>query len=229
MRHFPEKILAELKLLYGEFKPTANEDGAPRTIAFCISRKKAEEFSVSVATSKDVWMPGSFLQKWVMETRAFRFGERGRQAFKTLINEIDQVVNLSNGNVKVEVLRLVGNRLVARDLRQLKAQAFNGKTFDERDRCWRCRLTFGFTWMSLVADPAIATEKEVTDFEGQWQARPSEPGNLPTEVECGKCAEYLLWIELSPEKTPLPRDEEETSDIYDASHASVLSLKIQDA
>lgn len=30
-------------------------------------------------------------------------------------------------------------------------------------------------------------------------------------------------------KTPLPRDEEGTSDIDDASHASVLSLKIQDA
>ena len=151
-----------------------------------------------------------------METRAFRFGERGRQACKTLINEVDQVVNLSNENIKGEVLRLVGNWYVARDLRQLEAQAFKGKTFDERDQCWRCRLTFGFTWMSLE-------EKDVTDFEGRWQARPSEPGNLPTEVECGKCAEYLLWIELSPETIPLPQDEEETSDIYDASHASVLS------
>lgn len=84
-------------------------------------------------------MPGSFLQKWTMETRAFRFGEKDIQACKILINEVDQVVNFSNENVKVEVLRLVGNRYVARELRQLEAKAFNGKTFDERDRCWRCR------------------------------------------------------------------------------------------
>lgn len=81
-----------------------------------------------MATSKDVWMPGSFLQKWVMETRAFWVGKRGRQTCKILINELDQEVSLSNENIKVEVLRLVGNRYVARDLRQLEAQAFNGTT-----------------------------------------------------------------------------------------------------
>ena len=189
--------------MYGGFQPTASEDGTSRTIAFCISGKKANELSVSVATSKDAWMPGSFLQKWTMEARAFRFGEKDIQACKILINEVDQVVNFSNENVKVEVLRLVGNRYVARELRQLEAKAFNGKTFDERDRCWRCRLTFDFTWMSTEADPATATEKEVIDYEGRWGARPSESGNLPVEMECGKCAEYLLWAELPPETTEI--------------------------
>lgn len=63
------------------------------------------------------------------------------------------------------------------------AQAFNGKPFAERDRCWRCCLSFGFTWMSTEADPAKAAEEELIDYEGRWHARPSEPGNLPVEVD----------------------------------------------
>lgn len=86
-------------------------------LSFCISGKSPNKLSVSVATSKDIWMPGSFLQQWVMETRAFRFGKRGRQACKIIINEIDQIVKFSNKNTKVEVLRLAANGYVARDLR----------------------------------------------------------------------------------------------------------------
>lgn len=73
---------------------------------------------------------------------------------------------------------------------------------------------------------AAKTAKEnVVDYEGRWDARPSESGNLPVEVECGKCAEYLLWVELPPETIPLPQ---ETPDTYAASHASAHSLKNQD-
>lgn len=105
------------------------------------------------------------------------------------MNELDQVVKFSNENEKVGVLE---NRYVARYLRQIEAPGFDGRIFDKRDRCWRCRLKFGFTWMSTEADPATATEIDVTDFERRWQARPSESGNLPLGVECGKCTEYLL-------------------------------------
>lgn len=197
-----------MKNLYEDFISASNEDGTPRTIALCISGKEPDELCVSVATSKDVWVPGSFLQKWVMESRAVRLGDSGKQACKVIINEVDEVVNSSTENQKLEVLRLVANGYIARDLRQLKAQAFNGRTFDERDRCWRCRLTFGFTWLSNEADPAAVTEHDVTDFEGRWEGCISRSGNL--ETDCGKCAEYLLWVELPPEKIPLPEDEEDT-------------------
>lgn len=120
------------------------------------------------------------------------------------------MLNFSNENEKVAVLRLVANRYVARDLRQLDAQAFNGKFFDERDRCWRCRLTFGFTWLSNEADPTTTRENDVKDFEGRWGCI-STSGNL--EVDCGKCAEYLLWVELLPEKIPLPQDEDLSSNL----------------
>lgn len=208
MLHFPAQILAQLKILYGGFGPTGSEDGAPRTIAFCISGIKADEFSVLVATSKDFWMPVSFLQQWMLKTRASWFGEIGRHACRNLIDEGDQVLNFSNENVRVEVLRQVGNGYVARELRQLQTQACKGKIFAKRDRCWRCRLSFGFTWMSTEADPAKAAEEDVIDYEGRWNVSPSlsEPGNLPVEVECGKCAEYLMWAELPPETIPLPEE-----------------------
>lgn len=69
-----------------------------------------------------------------MEKKAFQFDEKVRQAYKIIINETDQVVTFSNEKTKVEVLRLVANGYVAGDLRQLKAQAFDGKSFDERNR-----------------------------------------------------------------------------------------------
>lgn len=80
----------------------------------------------------------------------------------------------------------------------LRLKHFMENAFDNRDRCWRYYLTFGFTWMSREVDLATVTEKDVTDFEGRWQSRSSKSGSL--EVECGKCADCLLWVELSPEK-----------------------------
>ena len=44
-------------------------------------------------------------------------------------------------------------------------------------------------------------------FWGRWQGCLTKSGNL--EMDCGKCAEYLLWVELPPEKIPLPEDEED--------------------
>lgn len=104
MLHFPDRILTQLKTLYGEFEPKSNEDGASRTITFCISEIKADD---SVARPKDVWIPGSFLQQWMLKTRALRFGEMGGQACRILIDEVDQVVKLSNENLRVEVLKQV--------------------------------------------------------------------------------------------------------------------------
>lgn len=76
-----------------------------------------------------------------------------------MINEVDQVLSFSNKNTKVEVLPLAMNGYVASDLRELDAQALNGKSFEKPDRCWRCRLPFGCAWMSLEANPASETEK----------------------------------------------------------------------
>lgn len=61
-----------------------------------------------------------------LSSSTFRFGETGRQACRILIDEVDQVVNFSNENVRVEVLRQVSNGYVARELTQLEAQAING-------------------------------------------------------------------------------------------------------
>lgn len=76
--------------------------------------------------------------------------------------------------------------------------------------------------MSAEADPAKTAKEQVVDYEGRWDARPSESANLPVEVEC---AEYLLWAELPPETIPLPQERPDTSA---ASHASAHFLKNQD-
>lgn len=55
----------------------AAQGGAPGTIASCIAGEGPEELSVSVTTSKDVRVPESFHQQWVLSTGAARFGEKG--------------------------------------------------------------------------------------------------------------------------------------------------------
>lgn len=61
--------------------------------------------------------------------------------------------------------------------------------------------------MSEEADPNKEPENKARDFEGRWQAsHSSETGNW--NFERGKCAEYLLWLELSRELILLPKDNE---------------------
>lgn len=127
MLHFLDEIISKLKRQYQNFEPTANQDGTPRTTAFCVRGKGPDELRVSVATSKDDWIPGRFLQKWVTKTRAAGFGKKGRQPCKIIVNEVDQVANNFSNHGKVEVIKLMTNEYVARNLRQLEAQAFNGK------------------------------------------------------------------------------------------------------
>lgn len=66
----------------------------------------------------------------------------------------------------------------------------------------------GFLWMSEEADPNDKEQEErVRDFEGRWQG-PHSMESSDSGLECGKCAEYLLWLELPPELIPLPNDDE---------------------
>lgn len=62
----------------------------PLTVAFCM--KADGTGPVSVATSKDVWPPKSFLKTWVVEARKARFGDQGSQASNTLIVEVNEKV-----------------------------------------------------------------------------------------------------------------------------------------
>lgn len=84
----------------------AAQGSATRTIAFCIAGEEADELRISVATSRDVWVPDSFLQQSVLSTKAARFGEKGVQACKCVIIEVD---NMLKGNRSIEVLRLTAS------------------------------------------------------------------------------------------------------------------------
>lgn len=67
-----------------------NRWGRPLTVPFCM--KADGTGPISVATSKDVWPPKSFLKTWVVEARKARFGDQGSQASNTLIVEVNEKV-----------------------------------------------------------------------------------------------------------------------------------------
>ena len=65
---------------------------------------------MSIATSKDVWPPKSFLQAWVIQARKSRFKEKGTQATKALIDKVNDKVRTiavaAETSEKEEVLQL---------------------------------------------------------------------------------------------------------------------------
>lgn len=178
--------------------------GRPLTVAFGI---KAEGTGpVSVATSKDMWPPKSFLKAWVVEARKARFGDQGSRASKTLIEEVNKKVRAlamaDEISEKQAVLDLASAEYACNDLNDLDAQAFDAGNFNVRDRCWRCRITFGFKWLWCESNPTNATSKDVRDFEGLWgensvQTQSCEHGESLEggNANWGMCAEYLLWWE----------------------------------
>lgn len=117
----------------------------------------------------------------------------GQQAINKLINAVDERVrdevakaNLTSQRLGVKNLAVAGDSILK--LKGFAAQAFDGKTFLPKDRCWRCRLTFGFTWLWPEKDAKDLNAAEIRDYECR---RDNTKG---TETDgAGKCAEYHLW------------------------------------
>lgn len=61
--------------------------------------------------------------------------------------------------------------------------------------------------MSEEADPNKKQEERVRDFERRWQA-PHSSDSSTLNLECGKYAKYLLWLELAPDLILLPKGDE---------------------
>lgn len=186
-----EELIEHLRLLYDE-KPTTQWYGTPRTMILCV--KEAGMGRIEVATSKDVWPPKSFLLSWVVRARKLRFAREGAQASEALIREVNRKVHelaLGSGITdKQAVLNIAIAKEFEIKLDGLHAQAFDARNFSVRDRCWRCRITFGFSWLWSERDPSQVKTEEVRDFEGVWGE-----GDTSSNVEFGMCAEYLLWWE----------------------------------
>ncbi|MCJ1345437.1 hypothetical protein MMC31_003644 [Peltigera leucophlebia] len=186
-----EELIEHLRLLYDE-EPTTQWYGTPRTMILCV--KEAGMGRIEVATSKDVWPPKSFLLSWVVRARKLRFAREGAQASEALIREVNRKVHelaLGSGITdKQAVLNIAIAKEFEIKLDGLHAQAFDARNFSVRDRCWRCRITFGFSWLWSERDPSQVKTEEVRDFEGVWGE-----GDTSSNVEFGMCAEYLLWWE----------------------------------
>lgn len=117
----------------------------------------------------------------------------GQQAVKDLINAVDNRVreevvkaNLPNRKLGVRNLAMIGDSFL--ELNCFTAQAFDGKSFLPRERCWRCRITFGFTWLWPEGHPEGLSVAKIKDFECRWD-------NTSDTIKDGegKCADYILW------------------------------------
>lgn len=182
-----------MRALYVDEEPGVEWYGAPRTVAFCVT--DAGMGRIHVATSKDVWPPKSFLLSWVVKARKSRFASEGVQASETFIRAVDKKVHelavSSKITDKQAVLKIAFAKGVVVNLEDLHAQAFDSRNFGVRDRCWRCRITFGFRWLWSENDPNQVKPDEVRDFEGVWGGLTK----VEDKGEFGVCAEYLLWWE----------------------------------
>lgn len=72
---YVEEIIEGLKILFETEEDEGTYPGYPRTVALCTEVNETRQ--MSIATSKDVWPPRSFLQSWVIHARESRFGARG--------------------------------------------------------------------------------------------------------------------------------------------------------
>lgn len=189
----PDILMENLKKLYNPILPSEEieHDGIPRTIVFCYNANATPK--LAVATSPEKWWPGSFLMHWAAISRQSRLVVEGQQAIKNLINQVDNRVreavakaNLPNQKLGVENLAIIGDSFL--ELKSFAAQAFDGKSFLPRERCWRCRLTFGFTWLWPEGHPKGLSVAKIKDFEFRWD-------NTSDTIKDGqgKCAEYILW------------------------------------
>lgn len=165
---YVEEIIEGLKILFETGEDEGTYPGYLRTVALCTEVNETRQ--MSIATSKDVWPPRSFLQSWVIRARESRFGARGSQASNNLIEEVNtkvQTLAIASGvSVKQAVLDLAYADYAGKDLKKLYAQAYDARNFVICDRCWRCRVTFGFNWLCHEINPTCVDSEEVRDFEG---------------------------------------------------------------
>lgn len=148
---------------------------------------------LAVATSPEKWWLGSFLMHWATISRQSRLGVEGQKAIKNLINQVDNrvreevaIANLPSQKLGVKNSAIIGDSVL--ELKSFAARAFDGKSFLPRERCWRCRLTFGFTWLWPEGHPEGLSVAKIKDSEFRWD-------NTSDTIKDGegKCAEYNLW------------------------------------
>ncbi|KAI9782795.1 MAG: hypothetical protein M1816_001705 [Peltula sp. TS41687] len=177
-------------------------DSSPGTVSMCI---KADGTHLSLGASKDHWPDGSFLQDCAFKARKHQ--KAGKEAVTGLVERFnvllqDRIKNhdedLSRHQVFIELC------FSAAPLEKLDghhAQAFDGRTLTERDRCPRCRKTFGYAWLWPEKRREAFTEKELdglSNFE-ERKGKRAEGGQggqkADGDGEPGKCAEYVMWLQ----------------------------------
>ncbi|KAI9795106.1 MAG: hypothetical protein M1816_000128 [Peltula sp. TS41687] len=188
------QTIQHVKGVYGNGE-TSPYSGLPAMIALCAS----VNHRILVASSKCVWPAGSFLQLWALQSRRSLFRgrlEEVREIIQAVDERVERAQNEGDGALsqKEVLLELASESTPLTKMAGHRAQAFEGTNLLPRDRCWRCRVTFGYDWLSQEKNPTQTDVGEVRDFEQSPAKRDPYPG---------KCAEYLLWICCTDEEADM--------------------------
>lgn len=167
-------------------------DGVPATIAVYVG--SADEPHVAVGGSRPIWMPHSWLDQWASASRRCECTHEGLGRIELLVASYDALLADHQGRqhandvpVYASVALTLGAGGSGACLVQQpdeSAQAYDGRTMTPKDRCFRCRRTFGY---SVVWPEAEHVGKRAPpDFES------SRGGTNPQRI--GRCAEYGMYL-----------------------------------
>ncbi|KAI9777666.1 MAG: hypothetical protein M1816_004609 [Peltula sp. TS41687] len=193
----PEELLVALLIghTYEETQTRVEhigKAGIARMFSICLG----ESGHAEAASTKAEWPQQSFLQAWTMKQRQSQVDQEGSTKIKTLVDTMTQKIRSTmdkERNTEGEALLALAMKEPLQPMEGHWAQAFDGHTLKKRDRCWRCRSTLGYQWITKEEDPQEANPMKVKDFEK------AKVGEGEVEV-IGRCAEYVLWWRCSKAK-----------------------------
>ncbi|KAI9684175.1 MAG: hypothetical protein M1829_003445 [Trizodia sp. TS-e1964] len=165
--------------------PQIRNVGIPSTLSICLG--DAENLHCHLGASKEHWPKGSHLQQISITARKHEISA-GTDFLTNLVLRFNQKF-AGAGDRRQRFLDAAFAEAIL-PMPKHTAQAFVGSNFDYRDRCLRCRGTFGFNWVHEEKARLSYKDSDVKDFEG-FLLLGSEGPDAGT---VGKCAEHALVL-----------------------------------
>ncbi|KAI9821535.1 MAG: hypothetical protein M1826_000612 [Phylliscum demangeonii] len=191
-------LKAERDLLRAQVAPSgsgpllARNDAVARELEVARAEVRRLQGQPAVSrTSKDVWENQCFLQEWAFRARSLQMREK-KDVIDALVKKFDDQLQEQVAVRGLPIEKAYQDFSLDREpllrLDDHVAQAFSGRTLEPRDRCVRCRKTFGYSWTWPERKESELGPKDWADFE---------KGSGSSEGLAGKCAEYLVWVQCT--------------------------------
>ncbi|KAI9651879.1 MAG: hypothetical protein M1829_002123 [Trizodia sp. TS-e1964] len=161
------------------------DNGIPSIVAICLGNEQSPH--LHFGASKDKWPRGSYMQQLSLNQRRHEMAG-GMDFVREIVDQFNLRVNRDAENPKQHLLE-AGFLAPVVPMPGHLAQAFAGDKFGHRDRCVRCRGTFGFDWAIGEMGMAQYQPGDIVDFEGYLHA------GAAADNTSGKCAEYVVAMQ----------------------------------